>query len=659
MNKEQAHAAMLTKIALSGLDAQDAKKLKFVAYPSDHTLPLSVIAGGFTLPYFELSGASNCFQRFRLLEAPPASGGFASAAAKPPKYLQQAGTKPGVYLPPYEPWTKILAEPVPLILTEGELKAACATKLGFITLGLGGVWSFRDGDGFLPILEAATWKKRTVYIVFDSDAVTNPQVLRAENALAKELFKRGATPFIVRLKGGAQKVGLDDYLMAHSSDEFNALLAGAPPWGSSKELHELNEEVLYVRDPGLVMRLETMQRISPEAFQSHQFANRTVMVEVPTPKGVKKEEKSLPREWIKWASRAEVEKAVYEPGAERFHGGCLNIWPGWGCEPIKGDIGPWKKLLEYLFKGLPLERRYFEQWVACPLQNPGIKMFVAAVMWGRVQGTGKSLVGNTLKHIYGKNFAEIDNDKLQNRGFNAWSENKQFVLGDEVTAGEKRGTSEYLKNLITRETAEINIKYVPSFTIRDCINWYLTSNKPDAYFMEDTDRRTFVNEVVGAPLPHEFYLDYIDWLKNRGGPSALFHHLLHLNLNGFNPHAPALNTKAKDAMRSMSKSALGAWVQELREVPDNVLRMGNLILPWTLATTADLMGLYDSNQRTGTTLNALSRELAAAGLEKVHNGGKIRIKDGRLIEMWVVRHKSSVKNPKPAWLATQYDKEHK
>lgn len=670
MDYEQAHRAMITKLAESGLNEQDAKKLELKAYGTEDAkeLALPLTAACFELPYFELSGKRNCFSRYRLLESPAASNGFAAASAKPPKYLQHKNSEPNVYLSPVIDWDDVFADPkIPIQVTEGELKAACACKLGYPTIGLGGVWSFMSkklGVDFLPILEKCIWKDRRTMVVYDSDAAVNPDVVMAENKLARQLLKRGGVPYIVRLpQADGKKQGLDDYLMANSLEQYDELASGAPPWGHSRELHEMNEEVVYCRHPGFVVRLRTMQELSPDAFKSHQYANRTFLRETTT-KGLngkpktRVEECSVPQEWIKWPARSEIEKLIYEPGEVRFHQECLNTWSGWGCEPKQGNVKPWKELLNHLFTGFPLERRYFEQWCAYPLQYPGTKMFIAAVVWGIATGTGKSLIGNTLKPIYGENFAEISRDELINRAFNGWAKNKQFVLGDEVTAGEKRGVSEYLKTLVTRETIKINIKNVPEYFLRDCINWYFTSNKPDAFFMEDADRRLFIHEVKNGPLPRQFYLDFIRWRDHEGGAAALFHYLLNVSLEGFDPHAPALDTAAKHDMRRLSKSALGDWIAELIETPVNVLRMDDVPLDWTLATTRDLLKVYDPQQRTGTTVNAMARELQAAGVKKINNGKRIHLSNKEMVEMWIVGHKPSAKNPKPTWIAKQYEIEH-
>jgi hypothetical protein len=144
------------------------------------------------------------------------------------------------YFPPAGATAKALAEPgTPILVTEGEKKAARADQDGFACIALAGVWAWqkkrqRDADDE-PIgprepvegLAAIPWKGRPVYIVFDSDAATNANVNLAEKCLADHLSLVGANVKIVRLpadKDGA-KCGLDDYLVAHGADALRELLA--------------------------------------------------------------------------------------------------------------------------------------------------------------------------------------------------------------------------------------------------------------------------------------------------------------------------------------------------------------------------------------------------------------------------------------------------
>jgi len=234
------------------------------------------------------------------------------------------------------------------------------------------------------------------------------------------------------------------------------------------------------------------------------------------------------------------------PGKELFINDEYNLWKGWGCEPKKGDITPWRDLLDYIFKGETKARRWFERWCAYQFQNPGKKLFTACLIWGVHTGTGKSLIGYTLGRIFGENFTEIGQEHLQGN-FNAFAEKKQFILGDEITGSNKREHADYLKSMITRSRVEINAKYMPTYFVDDIINYYFTSNHPNAFFLDDHDRRMFVHQVMGEPLPKIFYDQYDKWM-NSEGPAALFDYFLKLDIKEFQHSDPALKTEARQTM---------------------------------------------------------------------------------------------------------------
>jgi hypothetical protein len=498
-------------------------------------------------------------------------------------------------------WTDIAANAdAVIVITEGELKAACGCKNGFATLGLGGVWSFRskrESLALLPDFKAIAWDKRDVYICYDSDAISNPDVCTAENALARELTALGARVIICRIPpAGEAKVGMDDYITAHGATAFKSnVLATGTPFKASEELHRMNEEVVYVSNPGLVVRLDNLQRIGYRAFVDHAYANRVYHEQV----GDKLVRKDTAKEWIKWPLRATVSRTTFRPGEDRFTRGQLNVWPGWNLRPKRGAIGPWVKLLDFLFAGhrdSRERRRWFEQWLAYPLQYPGTKLYSCAVLWGKPQGTGKSLVGYTMFHIYGVNATEIGDKHLHDR-FNSWAENRQFVMGDEISSSRdrKRDTADRMKSLITQQELRINTKYVPEYTVPDCINYYFTSNHPDAFFMEDADRRFFVNHVTGNALPKEFYAEYDRWYRTDEGAAALFYHLLELDTTDFKPLDTAYMTDDKVEMQDAGKGSMELFVRRLETEPDEVMWMNGVEAKRDLWRTRDLIALAEVN----------------------------------------------------------------
>lgn len=651
----EARELAAAKFASSGLDVADAVKLGMDALTPFQTQSLSK---GFhevpsiRIPYFDPRNPLKPlrpradwpdFFRLRYLKEPPQ--GF--VPSKPLRYVQPAHSGVCAYFPRNLDWSAILDDfSQPILITEGEFKAAKACKEGYATIGLGGVYNFKSSHNcvpFLPELEGVAWARRHVYIAFDSDFRTNKNVCRALNELSIELEARGAMPHLVPLPEAIlpdpkAKTGLDDFLVYRPSDDLGTLLREASyPLTLAKPLLQLNEEVTYVLNPGMIVVEETNQKISPEQFKNHAFSHVRYTEQVLKENGsVSLKPASAAAAWLQWPLRRQVGRLTYAPGqpkhveGESVRTSAYNTWPGWGVEPKEDPEGvdPFLGLLDHLFNGASEEAKtWFLRWCAYPIQNPGTKMFSSAVIHGRAHGSGKSLLGYTLGRIYGKNFTEIKQSDLH-ASFNEWAENKQFILGDDVTGSDKRSDADMLKKLITQRELRLNPKYVPSYTVPDCINYLWTSNQPDAFFLEDEDRRFFIHEVISGKLDEEFYMDYNLWI-DAGGSQAIFHYLLNLDLGDFNPNAPALRTTAKDRMTEDTRSDLGSWVRALINDPEHTLRIGTSPVPGDLFTSAALLKLYDPEEKRRLTANGLGRELSRAGVRQVMEGKTVDTPDGK------------------------------
>lgn len=642
-------------------------KLKLVtAEKAPDWLPFR--AGGIVIPYFDLAGKVTEFSRFRYLEQPQRNGFDALVAYKELRYAQRSGSANELYLPPIAPWSKIAKTiDVPIIITEGELKAACTMlHTEYACIGLGGVWCFRstrNNMSLLPQFKQISWQGRQVYIIFDSDAATNVDVMKAESALAHELTRLGAVVKIGRIpthKSG-KKQGLDDYLLANGAEAIGGLVEAAVSFKENVELFRMNEEVVYVRDPGFIYRISNGQRLAPRAFVDHAFSTRQYTVKTESDKGVKLETRSTAKEWLKWPPRSEASRLTYRPGEARsLPNGELNLWRGWGCEPKKGDVSLWKHLLDHLFGADKDARTWLERWLACPLQQPGIKLYTCPLVWGRQHGTGKSWVGYSLFKIYGDNATEIKNKDIHS-DHNEWAENRSFVMGSEISGSDKRQENDELKNMITQEFLRINVKYVPSFVVPDCINYYLTSNRPDALFLDDEDRRGFIHEVLAGRLPLDFCREYEAWIGAPGtvgpGASALFYHLLHLPLGDFNPRGPAPDTVAKRDMISIGRSDIATWVDMLKNDPDSILRFDGTPIKHALWTSDDLLRLYDPEGRGKVTVNGMTRALRSAGFRQAYNGQSVPTKAGHK-RLWILRQlPARYHNVKGELLGEFYDTE--
>jgi Domain of unknown function (DUF3854) len=115
-----------------------------------------------------------------------------------------------------ETWIAASKPHRPITITEGPVKAAALAQAGQLAIGVGGVWmATRKGSNqrieLVPTLAGFEWSGRTVYITFDADSATNPNVKQALVRTFLVLYRHGARvrfplwPF-------SQGKGIDDYL---------------------------------------------------------------------------------------------------------------------------------------------------------------------------------------------------------------------------------------------------------------------------------------------------------------------------------------------------------------------------------------------------------------------------------------------------------------
>jgi len=192
--------------AKSGLSEKDMRAAGMYSLTLDEARKYRIEAG-YVIPY------SDGFFRIKILKQNSKFGEL-----RKQKYTQPPRMPPRLYLSSLGgiDWKRIAKDPTkPLLITEGEKKAAAACKAKYACIGLGGVFNFAKNGQLLPDWENFNLTGRSITIVYDSDAASKLPVRCAEYLLAIQLIARGASVTRVRLpqpKGG-EKVGLDDFLI--------------------------------------------------------------------------------------------------------------------------------------------------------------------------------------------------------------------------------------------------------------------------------------------------------------------------------------------------------------------------------------------------------------------------------------------------------------
>jgi len=525
------------------------------------------------------------------------------------------------------------------------------------------VWSWkskRQGVSLLPELAAIDWVSRQVYLCFDSDVSTNPEVARALVELTKKLTSLGALVHdatIPPVKLG-EKAGLDDFIVAKGKDAFRQHLdtAALRVGEATEKLWALNATHAIITSPTMVL-----QEAVPDAFDQpvNRFykwsdwstvvmADQSVMELVPVQgKAPRTVQTPLAKLWNEWPARRCYSQVTYVPGKPKVlnHGTVYNGWCGLGVEPKKGTIKPWRELLAYLFDGAPKEHvLWFEQWLGFPLKHPGTKMASAVGMWG-AQGVGKSLIPLvTMGPIYGRNFASVKQPELES-DFNDWAADRQFVLVDEVSAEDSKHRGALLKHLITSPRIHINRKGLPRYEVPDYINYMLASNSPRAFDLDEDDRRFFVHKVAATErLPQDLAAMYCDkWLgrvnrtnvfTGEGHAHLLYYFLHELDYSGFQHDRPPM-TSAKRDMVEVGRHPAVHWLLTFAEGDLWNKRMRREV--WSPAQLCTLYRSEGPRGADGMSVNGFGTHISSARLPRWHGtdkGESIRLVAVTNFERW-------------------------
>lgn len=406
-----------------------------------------------------------------------------------------------------------------------------------------------------------------------------------------------------------------------------------------ERVSDMNDKYAWVEKQSRVFRFKFRDFVTIDQLRQ-QYANDGMVVG----SGGKTKWQTNADIWHRSPQRRTHANVDFQPGKSLIVNNCINLWEGWRVAPTAGDIAPWNEMLQHLFGDDEVARKWFEQWVAYPLQNPGAKLTTAVVLWSTRQGVGKSMVGETIGQLYGNNFRTITSVELHAQ-FNGWMRDCQFALGEENSSSSQRADSNRLKFLITGTTISVNEKNQPAIELRNCANFIFTSNHADAFYLEDTDRRLFIWEIITGRKNDEFYKRFMDWRDSEGGLPALMDHLLKVDLDGFQPKGNAPMTQAKLDMIANSKTDLERWLAEAVEDEESV----KAVLGKEVVHVEDLITAY---HRTG--CGRVNSTSVARAFSRIAHYAKRRVSCGKRRRsnlMSVVNHEKWEVADNDAWAA--------
>lgn len=586
MSKNLFSKAIREDLLKSGLSPEDAVELGFLE-----------VNGDLLLPY--RNGSGFCRTRYT---HPRKIGN------KEMRYSQPKGSSPELYLPRIGglDWEKIKRSPcIPLIISEGEKKAASACKTGLICIGLGGVdcWSQKGK----PI---AQWndfdlKDREVSIVYDSDIINKPAVQNAERRLANMLTQRGAIVRRVRLSSESdKKVGLDDFLvdkglgrgdLKAAKAAFESLVAEPIPLlpKADQLVRDLNENFSIVNVNGQTLiqeEIKTSENFIETMYLRLADFNLRMRNRYAIDIGGQVVNASIV--WLKHPQRREYSRVVFEPLGCKD--GEYNLWQGLRFTPKQGNCSLLRRHIREVICGSDeVAFEYLEAWCADIIRSPANRPGIAIVLRGE-EGIGKGIFAQSLLRLTSPHSVQVTQGHQVIGRFNSILKSKLLVFLDEAFwAGDKQSEGA-LKGMITESELVIEYKGKEPIRLTNYSRILMASNNEWVVPAGPGARRFFVLDVNSKYKGDQAYFNNLIAHIDSGGLQAWAEHLLKLDISKIELRSPP-KTKALLDQKLESMDSVDRFIY------DALMDGSNNDSAWNLQVPVDRLyqNYIDSANRTG------------------------------------------------------------
>lgn len=236
--------------------------------------------------------------------------------------------------------------------------------------------------------------------------------------------------------------------------------------------------------------------------------------------------------------------------------------------PTAREIELFKQLVGHIFpaKSDGVMRNYILQFLAYAVQNPGLKITSAPLLYSQETGTGKTTMMFELPvRLFGPhNCTTVSNEEVDS-SFSDYLCGKHLIHLDEIFMGGMRraaAAANRFKPIITNDAVRVHPK---GFAGYDMVNRLLVtacSNYSNALHLTEFDRRWAVHEVKSGKMDKGFAVEFYRMMNSARGPGVLKHIFQQIPTTGFNPNADAPMTSAKKAMIESSYSDIEGLIKE-------------------------------------------------------------------------------------------------
>lgn len=308
---------------------------------------------------------------------------------------------------------------------------------------------------------------------------------------------------------------------------------------------------------------ENVHILGPRDFYTLMY-NRSVSI----PGEKKRSEADI---WMAHPDRRECVRGMgFFPGKELWEGGYVNMWRGWGAEPIKGD---WSLFYNHvhniLCRGEEELTTFVFDWVADMLQDPMRPKGTALVFHGK-EGTGKGTFCDVVGRMIGrKHYKHVTNERHLTGNFNYHLMDALFVFADEVIFGGSRSTAGILKSMVSEKELVCERKGVDSFMYENRARIAVASNEDWFIPAGPNSRRWLVLDVSGEKASDRQYFDALYDQMENGGYNAMMYDLEQREITSNLHLAPVTESlKLQRAIYRFTGDSVDQWLDDCVAMED-------------------------------------------------------------------------------------------
>jgi|GEM_PF-6308812 len=273
--------------------------------------------------------------------------------------------------------------------------------------------------------------------------------------------------------------------------------------------------------------------------------------------------------WLKSAQRIRLLGFAFDPSGEYGdQGDVFNLYHGPAIAPLVGEC---QIILDHIHEvlcgGSQEQSKHFLDWLAHMFQRPWEHTDTSIILQGG-EGTGKSIIMRMLREMWGKHSIQIDSESQITGNHNDHLARKMLICTEEFTMRGKIASTDYLKNLVSSPTMQINPKGKASFEINSFARLMCATNHPWALQASKESRRWFVPTISAHRVGDFSYFSELAAVAlSEEGQRAFLHFLLERDISNFDPHKrPDTTALAQQKRQTMDKLDLPlAWLTRVLE----------------------------------------------------------------------------------------------